>query len=55
MALCKAVSTPMQKNASALLKDDVEPALDVSYGEVICRLLYFFMFTRPDISYAALT
>lgn len=52
MALCKAVSTPIGKYASALLRAEAVPEQVVPYRDVIGGLLYFAMCTSPDISYA---
>lgn len=52
MELCKAVSTQMEKNVSALPRVDAELARDAPFRAMAGSLLYFAMCTRPDISYA---
>lgn len=55
MALCKAVSTPMEDNDSTLLEADADPSHDVPNRDVIGSSLYISICTRPITSYAILT
>lgn len=49
---CKPVTTPMQKGAASMLREEEVEALNFPYRQVVGSLMYLMVGSRPDLAFS---